>query len=197
LLLSDGGRVTASTYGLGDSGNVTINASSLVQLTGFSPTKDQLPSAILAQANNGSTGNGGNLTITTGRLIVRDGGQVSAATFGAGLGGVLDVRASDSIEVSGTSPNRQFTSGLYSESRSTGNSTGKAGDVTISTPVLLLSDGGVVKASTFGSGQAGNITVNASSLVQMIGSSADGQLSVIYALAEGGSTGKAGDVTIK
>ena len=160
LLLADGGHVAASTFSPGNSGNVTINASSLVQLTGVS-ARDRLPSAILAQADRNSTGNGGELRITTGRLIVRDGGQVSAATFETGSGGILDVRASDSIEVSGTSADGQFTSGLYSDSRSAGN----ARDIRINTGRLVVENGGKVSASGTGTGLSGNLDVTADSIL--------------------------------
>ena len=51
-------------------------------------------------------------SIETGRLSVRDGAQIGAITFGAGSAGTLVLNAKESVELSGTSANGQFSSNL-------------------------------------------------------------------------------------
>jgi large exoprotein involved in heme utilization and adhesion len=70
LLVQDDSFVSASTFGEGDSGNLTISASQEVQLLG---------SNLSTSTESGSNGKGGDLTINTSTLLVRD---------GAGTGGI-------------------------------------------------------------------------------------------------------------
>ncbi|MBW4450912.1 MAG: S-layer family protein [Spirirestis rafaelensis WJT71-NPBG6] len=132
-------------------------------------------------------GKGGNLTLNTRDLEVQDGAQVSASTFGAGNGGNLTVTA-DNVQLIGISANGEFPSGLFATADL--GSTGNAGDLTINTQQLLVRDGAFVSAGTFGAGKGGNFTLTAEN-VQLIGSG-----SSLSAQADPGSTGNAGDLTI-
>jgi large exoprotein involved in heme utilization and adhesion len=116
-------------------------------------------------------GKAGDLTITTPVLLVRDGAQVDASTIGSGDGGSLSVNASESVQLIGTitTANGQYPSGLFTSTESTG----KAGSLTITTPILLVRDGARVDTSTRGSGNGGSLNVNASESVQVIGTTAD------------------------
>jgi large exoprotein involved in heme utilization and adhesion len=95
------------------------------------------------------TGKAGNLTIITPRLFILNGARVSAGTFGPGEGGDLIINASEEVQVIGTSTDSRVRSQLSSDTFSTG----KAGNLTITTPRLLISDGARVTASTFGAGK--------------------------------------------
>ncbi|MHC5721452.1 MAG: filamentous hemagglutinin N-terminal domain-containing protein, partial [Nostoc sp.] len=94
----------------------------------------------------------------------------------------LTVNASDSVQLSGVSPdNNLISSGLFSATYGTGN----AGNITINTPRLNIEGGaqvitgsyfyedsnGIVKPAT---GKAGNLTVNASKSIELSGISTDG-----------------------
>jgi large exoprotein involved in heme utilization and adhesion len=190
LLISDGARVTASTFGAGKAGNLRVNASQEVQVSGES-ADGQFPSNLLAQANENTTGDAGNLTIITGRLLILDGGQVSTGTFGAGKGGNLTVNTSQEVQVSGESTDARFSSALSVQTEGTGD----AGNLTVTTPTLLVRDGAQVSAGTRSTGRGGDLIVNASQEVQLIGISADGQSSSgLFSSALFGAT--AGNLTI-
>ncbi len=189
LLIQDGAEVSANTFASGAGGNLTVNATESVQVIGESDD-GEFGSNLIAQAEPGSTGNAGDLTISTSTLLISDGAQVSASTFAEGAGGNLTVNATESVQVIGTSADGRFSSGLFAGTLGTGD----AGDLTISTPELLIQDGAGVSAGTFAEGAGGNLTVNATESVQMIGNSADGQISSLNALAQG--TGNAGNLTI-
>ncbi|NEO67485.1 MAG: S-layer family protein, partial [Moorea sp. SIO4G2] len=186
LIVSDGAQVSASTFGEGDGGNLSVDADSKVQVIGTSAS-GRFPSGLFAQTSE--TGNGGDVSISTGELMVSDGAQVAASTFGEGEGGNLTVNADSKVQVIGTSADGRFLSTLSTLTLGTG----KAGDVSITTGELIVKDGAQVSASTFGEGNGGNLTVDADSTVQVIGRSADGQIpSGLFASTEG--TGNAGDL---
>ncbi|MBD2199643.1 MULTISPECIES: beta strand repeat-containing protein [Calothrix] len=191
LLVRDGAQVSTATFGAGKGGNLFVNASNKVELIGISKNSQTI-SALGTSAQTGSSGNAGNLTIETQDLFVRDGAQVSTATFGAGNGGNLTVNASGSVEIIGASANVLFNSRL-----STQGLTGNAGDLTINAQNLLVRDGGQVDAATFDRGKGGNLTVNVTGKVELIGTSPDGSVpTVLSTSALAGSTGDAGDLTI-
>ncbi|MCC5614771.1 S-layer family protein [Nostoc sp. CHAB 5836] len=190
LLVRDGAQVLSNTAGSGKGGNLTVDAQD-VQLIGRSA--GQVGSGLFADAQLNS-GDAGDLTIQTNTLLVRDGAQVGAGTFGSGKGGSLTVDAQD-VQLIGKSADNQFPSGLRASAEP--NSTGDASNLTIQTNTLLVKDGAQVGTGTFGTGKGGNLTVDAQD-VQLIGTSADGQsISGLFASAQPDSTANAGDLTIK
>ena len=139
LLVEDGGQVSVSTFAEGDAGSLTINASELVQVIDESPD-GKFSSGIFAQANPNSTGDAGDLKINTQQLLVEDGGQVNAVTFGEGDGGNVTISAKEPVQVIGQSPDGKFPSGIFVEAFE--DSTGNAGELNINTQLLLVFDGG-------------------------------------------------------
>ena len=188
LMVSDGAIVSASTFGLGDSGNLTVDASSSIQVIGISAS-GQFPSGLFTQTQG--TGHGGDVSITTGELMVSDGARVSARTTAEGDGGNLSVNAEETVQLIGTSASGQFASGLFARTQGTGH----GGDVSITTGELMVSDGAEVLAIPIGEGDGGNLTVDASSTVQVIGTSASGQFPSALSTQTPG-TGKAGNLKI-
>jgi len=87
------------------------------------------------------------LTITTGRLIVRDGAQIATSTSGTEDAGDLIVRASDSVKLSGGSRILAQTEPY---------STGAGGNLTIETSRL---EGTQLAVRSFGKGPVGKLTV--------------------------------------
>ncbi|MDJ0736007.1 MAG: filamentous hemagglutinin N-terminal domain-containing protein [Nostocaceae cyanobacterium] len=180
--LRDGGEISASTNAKGDAGNITINASESVEVIGdnkndfslfeeiLGSVPDNLLSKIASQVNRNATGKGGNILINTKRLTVKDGAQIQAGTFSevsTGKGGILNVNASESVEISGTdgdgSPSGLFTATIGAA---------EANDLTINTGKLSIFNGGTVSASTaglFGEGKSGNLTINATDYVEVNG----------------------------
>ncbi|MEH2107207.1 two-partner secretion domain-containing protein [Nostoc sp.] len=177
----------------GSGGNIQVQGNT-VELKGY-----------LVRLRTQVTGvkDGGDLTINASKLIVRDGAAVSTITRGEGDGGKLTVNASESVEVIGnfTDPNTGSitSSGLFSSTVVAG----KAGDITINTRRLRIQDGGQVATDSIasnqnsqlipGTGAGGNLTVNASDSVELIGTSS-GLSSGLFASTN--TSGDAGKVTI-
>jgi filamentous hemagglutinin family protein len=190
LQILDGAQVSSGTMGTGEGGNLTINAGELVQIqrgTSSNRFSTGLFAATLV------SGDAGSIKITTPVLQILDGGIVSASTSGKGKGGSLTVNASESIQLIGTSANGQVPSSLSVQANRT--ATAEAGSLTITTPVLLVRDGGQIISSTFGTNKAGSLTIKATESVQLIGTSANGQIpSGLFARSEG--RGNGGDLRI-
>jgi filamentous hemagglutinin family protein len=192
LLVRDGALVVTSTFGAGKGGDLTIDAQD-VQVIGTT-ADGQFGSILSADAYANSTGNAGNLTIKTNTLLVRDGAEVSANTYGAGKGGNLIIDAQD-VQLIGTSLDSRFFSNLGTSAQR--NSTGDAGNLTIKTNTLLVKDGAQVSTGTSGAGKGGNLIIDAQD-VQLIGTSLDSRFfSNLGTAAQRNSTGDAGNLTIK
>jgi len=193
LIVQDGAEVSGSTLGAGKGGTLIVNASNSVLLSITVPNGNS--SALFTQAEG--SGNAGNLTINTGKLIVQDGSQVSASTSGTGQGGTLVVNASNSVQLSGTgtaADGRLFPSGVFAQTFQNID-TGAAGNLTINTGKLIVQDGAQVTVSTLSQGQGGNLKVTASDSVELSGTTSKNQLiSGLFARAL--STGAAGNLTI-
>ncbi len=195
LIVRGGAQVSASTGGEGRGGTLTVTASDSVELSGTSTSADNpKPSGLFALTQEDGSGAAGNLTITTGRLIVRDGAQVSASNRGEGRGGTLRVTASDLVELSGTSTSADNPkpSGLFAL---TERGSGAAGNLTISTRRLIAQDGAQVSASTRSEGRGGTLRVTASDSVELSGASAKGGFRSGLFVATAG-TEDAGNLTI-
>jgi large exoprotein involved in heme utilization and adhesion len=189
LIVQDGAQISASTQGNGGGGNLTVNARDSLAVIGTA-ANGQFPSGLFT--NTGGTKPAGNLTIVTGQLVVRDGGQVSASTSNQGQGGTLAVKASESVELSGSSADGQLFSSLLTQTQGAG----AAGDLRIVTGQLIVRDGALVSSSSRIEGAAGNLTVNASGSVEIIGTTPNGQRSTgLFSQTQG--IGDAGDLTIK
>ncbi len=185
LTMQEGAQISTRTLGMGSGGNLTVNASESVELTG---ELIGLGASGLYSATDGS-GQAGSLTITTPVLLVRDGAQVNASTRSSGKGGNVSVTA-NKVQLIGRTANGRSASGLASLTESQGD----AGSVTINTDELLIRDGAAISAATLGDGKGGNLTVTADS-VQLLGRSINGQApSGLSVQAQ--NAGDAGSVTI-
>ncbi len=185
VLLQDGSTLSADNLGGGDGGIVTIVATELLELSGVRNMTEG--SRIVAQ---GVESDAGDIIINTGRLVLRDGGEIASRTRGDGDGGSLTVRATEGIEILGASPD-ESPSILSAEA--TPEATGRAGNVTIATPRLLITNGGGI-STTGGNGDGGNIEIVADN-VELAGISNGGRASVILSEARGAGQGGTANVT--
>ncbi|MBE9106320.1 S-layer family protein, partial [Nostoc cf. edaphicum LEGE 07299] len=166
LIVQDGARISTGVYGAGQGGNLIVNASESVELTG-TYINNLFASGLFS--NSLGIGDAGDLSIQTGKLIVRDGAQISTGVNSAGRGGNLIVNASESVELTGRNANNLFASGLFSNSLGNGN----AGDLRINTGKLIVRDGARISTGVNGAGKGGNLIVNASESVELTGRNAN------------------------
>jgi filamentous hemagglutinin family protein len=160
------------TLSRGDGGDLTIKAESIVvdganRVTGLS--------SILGTQTVGS-GSSGNTQIDTGTLLITNGGLVSASTIASGNAGNLVVNARDSIEVTGVNANGQ-ASALITDATVApltiqqrlllpdATPTGNTGTLQITTPLLMIREGGTVGVQHSGLGNAGQLNLTADRLI--------------------------------
>ncbi|PPT05549.1 Putative hemagglutinin-related protein [Geitlerinema sp. FC II] len=159
LFVENSGITNSTFVGNGETFTVTADTIALSGSVSAPIAPDPIPAGLFSQTE--AIGNAGNLNIDVGQLIVREGAQISTGTQGDGRGGNLTVRA-NRITVEGLSENQQEPSAILSQVQPP--ATGRSGDVTIETRELFVYDGGLVEASTFGLGNAGDLTIDADSV---------------------------------
>jgi filamentous hemagglutinin family protein len=160
LVVTDGAQLSASTFGIGDAGNVVIAADRVA----FSGTRadEQGVSAAFTRVEQGARGKGGNVLISTNVLEVTNGAALVTTTDGIGDAGNIAIAARDRVSFNGISAGKRFASAAFSYV-SLG-ARGKGGNVQISTNSLDVTNGAVLSAYTAGIGDAGNVQISANTL---------------------------------
>ncbi|MGB5634310.1 MAG: S-layer family protein, partial [Waterburya sp.] len=167
---TNGGTVSADTFGRGNAGTVNISATDKITIDG--EDSDGFVSEASSSVNSAAEGDAGGVTIETGSLSLTNGGRVIASTVGEGNAGDVTVNARESITISGTTETESFRSGISADAFV---SSGNGGDVNVFTNRLIINDGGSIQAGNFdnvdsldkfnpGTGQPGNINIEANSL---------------------------------
>lgn len=172
LSISDRSFITTTTFGSGKGGDITLNVSESLNITGTGFEEFQQTfqaSALDGTLQPGTRGTGifigtalngtsGNLKIDTNSLSLTEGGIIFSPIFTNGTGGDLEIKAHD-LEIVGSA--LQISPGVDSTNSAT------AGNISIDTDSLMLRDGATVINATFGDANGGNIAINASKLVSL------------------------------
>ncbi|MBG1257736.1 filamentous hemagglutinin N-terminal domain-containing protein, partial [Nostoc commune] len=156
--LSDDARLNASTQGQGNAGNVRLRIQDAVSLA---------DSAIESRVGKRGVGKGGNIDILAANLWL-NGAYLSTSTSGLGNAGNVTVQAQDTVSLA----DRAKISSEVSEG-----GVGKGGNIDINAATLWLKDGSQLVTSTeeasgtapAGRGDAGNVNVNVTGIVNIAG----------------------------
>ena len=164
LQILDGAYTETSPYSSGNGGNISIATTDTVRLG--APTNGR-ETAIITGSNG--SGNSGNITIETGKLIHQDGAQIQTDYIdfpadnppGIGKLGDINIVARESVEMSGVS-SIVFLYGFPKPTAITSYSAGQtdSGNINIQTPKFVLKDGGAIAAGTDGSGAGGTVSIS-------------------------------------
>ncbi|MBD2198164.1 filamentous hemagglutinin N-terminal domain-containing protein [Calothrix anomala FACHB-343] len=177
LSLRDGARLAASNDGQGNAGNVNVKVTGAVDIAGRN--KNGFASAIASIVGTGTVGNGGNITIDSGDFLLRDGAQLAASTYGQGNAGNVTVSAKDAVSL--------VDADIFSTVEAGG--IGQGGNININAATLSLFDGAQLQTTTYGQGNAGNVTVNAKDAVSLVDAA-------IFSTVAAGSVGQGGNIDI-
>ena len=158
--LADGAAILADTLGDGEGKRLVLSATDNISLTGFAGDRF-FPTRLSTDVGLNGSGRGGNLFLDTNSLSIDNGAQVNSGTFGLGDAGNLNVTATN-IEVIGESDDGEFVSGLFAQADF--GETGNGGNLTIVTDSLLVIDGADISTTTFGTGNAGNLNIQANTV---------------------------------
>jgi large exoprotein involved in heme utilization and adhesion len=215
LTMMDGGQISTSTSGPGQGGKLTVTATGSMSITRqnseglqtglFSSTNGSgdgggllVSTPLLVMADGrittdalaSSMGNAGSLTLEVGSLRVTDGAQISSGTSGSGQGGNQSVTATDSIFIAGQS-SEGFQSGLFSSAQI---GSGRAGNLSVSTPTLTMMDGGQISTSTSTRGRGGDLRVVATEAISITGRGSELPQTGLFSVAN--ASGDAGQLFI-
>ena len=143
-------------FNTGKGGQLNINTGKLTIAEGAS-----------ISANTLSLGDGGNIDINADQLIIVRGGQISAGSLldarfdisEQGQGGNINITVEDSVEIAGTGEisGESVVSRIFTQANGMAN----AGDLTLNTNELSLTDGGRIDARGTDNGTAGNLNLQA------------------------------------
>jgi filamentous hemagglutinin family protein len=178
-LTANNGSITTSATATsrGEGGSIDVNASEInlkgTEIGLLAETQGVAPAGSLTlQPFN----NGRNLTIN-----LQDNAKISAATSGSGQGGSLRVTAPEYITIRGQGQLSVETTG-----------DGAAGNLTIDTQKLTITDGATISASTSSqnpAGVGGNLTINATESFNLT--------NLAGLLAESTGAAPAGNITVE
>nr|MDJ0678206.1 filamentous hemagglutinin N-terminal domain-containing protein [Calothrix sp. MO_167.B42] len=173
--LTDGAQISASTFGQGNAGNITLNVDGAVEIFG---------GTIFNQVGEGAIGNGGTVSINSGSLSL-DGGQITASVFGTGDAGNITLDVEKAVTLNNNSD-------IFSQIGSGAVATGEPSTVKIKAGSLFLNDAGSsISSSTFGNGNAGKIIIDVDGAIQLA------ERSQIKSIIEAGGEGTAGNINIE
>ncbi|MEA5513413.1 S-layer family protein [Nodularia sp. UHCC 0506] len=158
LQILDGGRIGSSTLFAGNGGNVSINASEAIAISGRNNSNNSAINSSATHLNaqlrqtfgfpDMLTANAGSLSITTPNLSLTDGATVTVTSEGTGNAGSLNIIA-DIIQLK-----NQALIQAQTESGNGGNIDLKVGSL------LLMRDRSQITSTAQGNGNGGNITMN-------------------------------------
>jgi len=138
--------ISSDTSGTGNSGDITINASESLTITG---------SGISTISDEGDAGKAGNINLEVGQLTLNY-GFLNSGTLGSGDSGNIDVNATKGISL----VNNSLISGAIGSTNISGS--GKGGNINIKAPRLEITDSSAVQTGAFSSstGDAGDIQID-------------------------------------
>lgn len=176
LELTGGGQILTAAFDKGNAGNITINATEGITISGSDPTFDarlaqfgrplvdpiNSLSGVFANTDVNSTGQGGSINITTGQLQVQNNGLgtvssdravISSSSRGEGTAGGINLTVRDTLQA------ENGTIATNTSRSAGGNITIKAGNV------RLFGNSDIRTDVASGAGGGGNITLTADSIL--------------------------------
>lgn len=181
LSLQQGGLIISQALQKGSGGNIDASFTESVNLSGAFAL--DVSSNSFLRSTIGTTtvlAEGGNLAVETAKLKLGDGARINATTSGTGSSGDIDIDATTSIQIEGeVNDSTEDSSVNYSQITASSEITnpslveifglppfpeGDAGSIVINTSALEILDKGTVTVQNQGTGNAGNLEINANSL---------------------------------
>jgi filamentous hemagglutinin family protein len=167
LFIHDQGIISSSSLNgsAGNSGNIVINANDSIKVVGGRNDGFSNNGGLtIIRTETFGTGNAGNLILNTGALSITAGGLVSSRAFATSTGksGDVVINAQRSVEVSGVLSTDPINAASLLTAR-TDNSQ-SAGQLSIFTDRLLVSDRARISAEAIAGGTANNLTIKAKTI---------------------------------
>ncbi|MBD2340520.1 S-layer family protein [Calothrix sp. FACHB-156] len=164
LTIKDSGSVTTASLGVGNAGDLTVNATESINLSGRSPsvtygsnissTISSLSAKYYTQLSNVSEiprGSSGQVTVNTPLLKISDEARINTGNYGIGNAGTLNINT-EMVEL-----NKGYLASFTAS--------GQGGDMNIHTNALILRNQSFIIGTALGSGDGGNIMINSPVIV--------------------------------
>ncbi len=175
-------KISNITRGSGDAGNILINAEDV-----------NLNNSTVISISSLGQGNTGDIRIDAAKVTLLQGAQLNNNTYIQGDIGQIIINARDSVLLDGEL--NGSTSNIFNIVASP-SAVGNAGGIEINTGLLSLNNGASINSTTYGQGNAGNITINARDSVLLNGRANSGRGSGLFNRVRGTGRGDAGDINI-
>ncbi|MEG4962752.1 two-partner secretion domain-containing protein [Microcoleus sp. K4-C2] len=182
FIVRDGSALISTTRSEAPSGNINIKANESVEVL-RTPARSPVATLIGATAIS-INGKAGDINIDTKRLRLSEGGGISLSSGSVvgnqplnttgGPGGNLTIKATESVTLEGISGVLANGSRNPSFISADTNSAARGGSMKISTPLVILRDGGLISTASLGKGEAGSLTIDAGR-VEVIGNGGQGE----------------------
>jgi len=179
LFLSDSASIDSTTFGPGNSGNISIYATGAVNIAdsiGPAAWTGQISTNTVPMGFGAVSGDAGRILLECGSLTIRDGGLIGSFTYNllggkSGKAGEINIRASGDVLLSGANPyGTTFPYGSLIAVASGGDS-GNSGNIFLKAHSLILENGAAVSAATLGNAPGGNVHIQADDSIRITGSS--------------------------
>jgi filamentous hemagglutinin family protein len=155
--IESGAEINSSTFAQGNANAVTLVTQDLT-IDGKNNTAGA--TGIGSNANPNSQGNAGNINVTANTIHLINGGEINSSTSGLGNAGHVQV-AAKSIAIDGQNNQTQVT-GIHSDT--SGVASGNGGEVDVHANALTLANTGTIGSNSFGSGDAGEVKIDADTI---------------------------------
>ena len=170
LSLTNNSQVSASTAGIGNGGQINLEARETISIEN---------SAVSSAVEQGAIGNAGNVSLTAPSIAVIENSTLSTATDSKGNAGEIKIIADEDIVFN----NSNASSAIQKEGE------GKAGTITVKAKNFEASNGSQLRTATANRFDAGDITLEIEDNILL-----DGNESGIFASTEKDSTGRGGSI---
>jgi filamentous hemagglutinin family protein len=161
LKVSNGGSISSTLAGKnGTAGNITIRATDVTVSDPVIERLSQLVTGINTSVGKNAVGSGGTINLTADNLRVFNGGQITSSTEGQGNAGSINLQVKN-LDLQGLS--QPLSNGLILPSNIIAFSTTNfaAGSVNIQSDTVRVQDNAQITVSNIGTGDAGNLNINA------------------------------------
>jgi filamentous hemagglutinin family protein len=164
LRILDGAQIAVATRGLGNAGDLIVNAGDIEIGGSASQGKSGLFATALV-----STGSGGALNVTADNLFVRDGAIISVSNFPS-VGSTLAPGQGSVGNMTINARIIQLDNGSGLSAQSAG---GDRGNITLNSDLIVLRRGSSISTNALGSATGGNITIATKFLVAVAKENSD------------------------
>jgi len=147
LSLLGGAQISASTFGLGQGGTLTIKATDSITIVGNN--NEGFPSGLFARTSD--RGDAGKLSIISTALAIMDSAVISSGAGPGTVGKAGDITVQvERLSLTGRAQISSSTDG-----------TGGGGDIQVRAGSVILADSATISAKSSSNGRAGNISIRA------------------------------------